>query len=416
MQSAQENMATSSYPHVVTVDLASFETKPIRTNEGGTGKTVYINGNTHYGRKGMVTAVLYNDMPLLFPIRPNMNITDLHDKKVESKRLNVELGLPQEADDLRNWLDEFDNWCLGQGCVGTRNTDDEACWYKDLRKQMLAAPPESARYLLTGKYKPVLKRGGSKDGKAFLDSVRVKGDGWFPYIKRLVKEEKIVDGAKKEVVKDCEWHERLVEDGPVGEKDTKFYLYVPSRGKYTDKVPCVGDDKKPIISGTTHDGKPIYKMRWVGPQDAKQYSRITPVVSFVKMYVSSEFGPTLTAKELYVKAAPPKPKSTLAGHDVDASISAEDALAALTATSEAAEAAAASESEAPEAPDAPKVAASPAPPTAYATGDEEEPATAAGERIGRKRTERTGFDELEEEERPKKGVKRARKYAADDDF
>lgn len=409
----------STYPNFADADFKAWDTKPVRTNDGGKGKTVYLDGPVHYaaGRMGIVTACLGDDMPLLFPIRPNMNLTELTGKE-ESKRLNVELGIPDVADALRAKCAEFDDWCVDKAYKANTSADDKAVWYADLKRSLAAFPPEVGRVMVMGKYKPFLKRGDTKDGKKYSDAVRVKADGWFDYIGGLVREEKTIKGVSQVVVKDCVWKDRYVADGPLSDKDTKFFLYVPKLGRYTDKVPCLGEDGKPIISGTTADGKPIYKMRWVGPQDAKPHSRITPVCSFSKMYVTDSFGPTVVAKELYVKAAPPRSKSTLAGHAVDTSISAEDALAALSATAEASEAADSEESApVPE-------AAVPAPTSAPASTitaaavvtavAAEEPASATGERVGRKRG-RGAEEDDEEEEKPKK-TKKTKRHVADDDF
>jgi hypothetical protein len=124
-----------------------------------------------------------------------------------------------------------------------------------------------------------------------------KVDGYAGNIKGLNVIEKVKEnGDKMRIVKDCVWSDPFVEDGeknaPTG---TRFCLYLgdnPATGKprYTDKVVVVDESGKPVQKGEK-DGKPVYQMRYVGPQDAMPGSTLTIVWSLSKLYLTESTGP-----------------------------------------------------------------------------------------------------------------------------
>ena len=335
--------AVLDIPNFCDVDFTKWSTKPIRTNDNSS-KSVLLDGPRHFGGIGCVQAVLAPDMRLVFSIRPGMAKDG--EEGSNSNRLNAELEFAEGSEASHAKGREFDEWCLDQGYLGNTCAKAEDAWYSDLHSILKSQPANIGRAMLLGKFKRFVRAGATKEGKSYADTVRIKLDGWFDYIIDYVREEKTIKGKKVMMVKECVWKPRYTtkEDGvtpnPLTERDTKFYLWVDKIKRYIPQVPCVGADGKPIVLGRTPDGKPRYQMRWVGPQDAPQHSRITPVCKFTKMYVTDSFGPTVAGTDLYIKPAPPRSKSRVAGYDVDTNVSAEDALAALTETAKASEAAA----------------------------------------------------------------------------
>jgi hypothetical protein len=104
-----------------------------------------------------------------------------------------------------------------------------------------------------------------------------------------------------------------------------------NKPRYTDRVVCLDASGNPIIKGEK-DGKPVYQMRYVGPQDAMPGSNLTVVWSLSKLYLTETTGPTSVAKDIYIKPQVKKSKISrgLDDVEVDETADANESIAVLS--------------------------------------------------------------------------------------
>lgn len=410
-----------SAPYLTEVNPeAELTTAPIKANDNGS-KTVFINHAASKGKPSSVLVRLPDDMTMPFPIRPDNKPESQFTGIGEKDRFNMTLRIDSvEHAELQSKLEELDGWALDQGHSKLGNPKEQ--WFaidtKDKKGNALA--PEMVKAMLSGKQRSVIKEGGtSKSGDKYPNAVNAKVDGWGSYVTEVVWEEKELKGLKQRVISHLVFRDRLVSEGPVSDRDTRFYLHLPSSGKYTDKVPVVDGSNKPV---TGPDGKIVW--RWVGPQDCKPYSKVSAVIALSKIYVSAEFGITLAAKQVYIKPAPPK--TSLNAENVEDDVDADAALAALGLGAGAAAAAAGGGGGGAA---STPVANTPAASMQVFAGEGEDAAStsaAAGEaaapldlpsseRVGRKRTA-AARDEEESTSKPKSSKKSKAAATLSDDF
>lgn len=301
-------MATEAFENA---DLATLVMKEPRTNASGAGKTLYID------RTDRALTTLFEspaDLRVAWPIRPGAPEV----RPDERLNLEVEIITSSLFEDKLKKLDSkflteiFDKRVAIFGAAKARNL----------------ATPES----LLGMYRGAVREGAEKKGGGFYsNSIRVKVDGWADSIEKLVFKDIEKNGKPLKMMDYCVWKERRVHasgtNGPT-DRDTAFFLFggkdsKTGRDKWFDKVPVVNDGR--IMRDD--NGAPI--MRWVGPQDCNQNSQVRIIFNVNKIYVTESCGPTLSARKVFVKPAPPKQTATtVSGGDiVDAS--AEEALLAL---------------------------------------------------------------------------------------
>ena len=302
------------------LDVSTLVVKPPRANEKA-GKSAWID-RTSENLPTLFTS--QKDARLLWPIRPGAADGAIK----EHERLNLEISCSPEEE------------------IKARECDEAFLTALYLSKKEFFGESKSkhinSKEAIKPMYKNLLREGGmAKDGSQYSNSFRMKVDGWASFVKNVNVIEKVKDnGEKMKIVKDCTWNDRIVEEGDrnaPSERDTHFFLFLginPASGKprYTDKVVCVDAAGKPIVKGEK-DGKPIYQMRYVGPQDAMPGSNLTIVWSLSKLYITETTGPTSVAKDVYIKPQIKKVKTARAldGVEVDESADANESIAVLSA-------------------------------------------------------------------------------------
>ena len=269
------------------LDVKTLIVKKPRANETS-GKSAWIDGeHTLFSSK---------DSKLLWPIRPGS--TDGTVKPYE--RLNLEIGCSQAEEQIAKECDE-----LFLDTLLKMKVD-----FFGASKAKSISNIDSLRPI----YKNLLREGAEgKDGIKYANSLRMKVDGWAKYISNVNVVEKVkADGEKLKVVKDCDWKNRLVDDGDApSDRDTHFLLFLgnnPETGKprYSDKVVVTDEFGKPVVKSVSPDGKVSYVMRYVGPQDAAFGATLTVVWQLSKLYLTETTGPTSVAKDVYIKPAQKK--------------------------------------------------------------------------------------------------------------
>lgn len=262
-----------------THDVKKWDIKPARANPSGQGKSIYMD------RKDQADFST-EEMTAAWPIRPAMAPPEGLQIK-EGERLNLEVSVSKDNVAFITKAIELDDFLKNK-------------LYED---RLVAFGPAKAKALTSVEsisvlYKPMLKEGNmNKDGTAkYDDTWRLKVDGWSQNIEKLMFVEKDINGQKMKMVEDCQWTPRLIDQG-LKSGDTKFFKFLgknPENGKdrFTDRLPVEVNGEK--------------KMRYVGPQDCKKGSKITVVFRITKMYITETAGPTLSAKEVYIRSAPEK--------------------------------------------------------------------------------------------------------------
>lgn len=301
------------------VDVATLVVKKPRANETA-GKSAWID-RTREDLPSLFTTD--KNAKLLWPIRPGAADGVIK----EHERLNLEISCsPEEEQKARECDDMFLDSLFAMKVDFFGLSKAKNITSKEVIKPM---------------YKNLLREGSTgKDGSSYANSFRMKVDGWAPYVGKVNIIEKVKEnGEKMKLVKDCSWKDRLVEDNDryaPSDRDTHFFLFLgmnPSTGKprYTDRVVCIDESGKPVIKGEK-DGKPVYQMRYVGPQDAIPGSSLTVVWSLSKLYLTETTGPTSVAKDIYIKPQVKKTKMSrgLDGVEVDEAADANESLAILS--------------------------------------------------------------------------------------
>jgi hypothetical protein len=269
----------SSIQSFSTHDVTKWDIKPARANPSGQGKSIYMDrkDQADFSTEVMTTA---------WPIRPAMAPPEGAQIK-EGERLNLEVSVPKENVAFITKAMELDDH------LKSKLYEDRLNTFGPVKAKALTSK-ESIGVL----YKPMLKEGNmNKDGTSkYDDTWRLKVDGWSQNIEKLNFVEKDINGTKMKMVEDCTWSPRFIDQG-LKSGDTKFFKFLgvnPENGKdrFTDRLPVEVNGEK--------------KLRYVGPQDCKKGSKITIVFRITKVYITETAGPTLSAKEVYIRSTPQK--------------------------------------------------------------------------------------------------------------
>ena len=266
-----------------------------------------------------------------------------------------------------------------------------------------------------------IKKGNEKqDGSRYSDTVKFKVTGWQNYVEEVLYRG---EGDNK-FPNDVRWKTRPVTSpqGQGGPEDnqTKFYICEnvdPTTGKeqMVPWTPCqdpAGNEIKDALGNTMYE--------FVGPKHCQPGSQIRVVYEPSMIWLSSKFGVTLHAKQVFITPAAPVTKSTIEGIEikdcVDPVLAKKAARMAMAPTndlrdeydfdnsSEAAEAESASASHAGLA--APAAAEAPPAGAAAAAAAEPKPEMSSSSSIGSKKRD---------SEKPEKPSK-SKKVKVDEDF
>jgi hypothetical protein len=293
-----------SHEPFANVDVSTLVVKKPRANETA-GKSAWID-RTREDMPSLFTSD--KNARLLWPIRPGA--TDGMIK--EHERLNLEISCsPDEEQKARECDEMFLDSLFAMKIDFFGSSKAKNITSKEVIKPM---------------YKNLLREGATaKDGSSYANSFRMKVDGWAAYVNKVNIIEKVKEnGEKMKLVKDCSWKDRIVEENDrnaPSDRDTHFFLFLgmnpnTNKPRYTDRVVCLDQAGKPIVKGEK-DGKPVYQMRYVGPQDAMPGSNLTVVWSLSKLYLTETTGPTSTAKDIYIKPQVKKTKAVRGLDDVE---------------------------------------------------------------------------------------------------
>jgi hypothetical protein len=295
-------MSSSSnvIPAFTEVAPSSLIFQPIRTNEGGKGKTVYMDmktpGAPAGGKPNFSARFLAGpkDMRVAWPLRPKMDIVDPK-KMLPGEKFDLELELDAEAHaDFIKQAEAYDEHMLRTAF------ERRVEWFGADKAKHMSSPD-----FLRMTYKPMLHAGKEKAGGGggrYPDSIKIKLERCASRVGEFLLETKEIKGKPTQVVKEVVWKPALVDSTPPpGLMEPRFFLCYgqdPKTGvdQYASKVP-VFNTAGAILKDA--QGKPV--MRYVGPEDVKRGCKVHPIFSINKMYVVEGFGPMLTLSQLYIK-------------------------------------------------------------------------------------------------------------------
>ena len=272
--------------------------QPLKVNDGGKGKSAYVNmkkNNLFEGEECRVT----------FAPKPGMNET----KVTPYTKIKLTLQLNPEDEKHAAFTDKL------------RELDDAILEHFFAKRQQVW--PDKAKYMsdknsLMAMYNPLIKEGRTlSDGRTYKPSFTLQVPNLSELIEKLVIETKEKpDGSKDEQVTDVLWKTVVCKAGvEPNPKQPKFYLFMGKDEKGVDQIVSrVPMRRKDGSVQTDENGLPI--RRWVGPQDIKAGCVVRPVFEVSKCYVVANFGCHLTLKALIIKPAPPKESAEFEGVQV----------------------------------------------------------------------------------------------------
>jgi len=161
-----------------------------------------------------------------------------------------------------------------------------------------------------------VRRGNEKaDGSRYDDTVKFKITGWGDYVDEVLYKG---EGDKKFPV-DVKWKSRVVDpqrNGGPDDSGTQFYIceginMSTGKQKMAPWTPCVdpaGHEIKDALGNTMWE--------FVGPKHCQPGCKITVVYQPTMVWLASKFGVTLSAKQIFITPAPPKPKSAIEGIEI----------------------------------------------------------------------------------------------------
>lgn len=262
--------------------------QPLRNNEGGKGKTAYINiaggDNLFQGEECRVQ----------FAAKPGETKLSPYSK--------IKLTLQLNPDDET------------QAALAEKLREADTAVVNHFFEKRQQVWPDKAKYMdspnaVRAVYNPLIKEGGqSANGMTYKPSFTLQ----ISNVAELVEKLNIVtkdkpDGTKQEMVESVVWKQVIADkDAKTNEKAPKFYLFLgkDDNGKdmYTNKVPVLRKDGTVLLDST---GNPV--KRFVGPQDLVPGSLVKPVFNFLKAYQVANFGVHLGLQAAFIKPPAPKP-------------------------------------------------------------------------------------------------------------
>jgi hypothetical protein len=161
-----------------------------------------------------------------------------------------------------------------------------------------------------------VRKGSEKaDGTRYDDTVKFKVTGWADYVEETLYKG---EGDKRYPV-DVKWKTRSVDSqghGGPNEEQTKFYIcegtdMTTGKEKMAAWTPCQDPAGNQIKDGS---GNTMWE--FVGPKHCQPGCKIRVVFHPSMVWLSSKFGVTLAAKQVFITPAPPKAKTQLEGIEI----------------------------------------------------------------------------------------------------
>ena len=312
----------ATIPEFTKVPPTNVVFQPIRVNEGGKGKTVYLDVTPLGGGKPSIASRSFagpKDMRVAWAVRPKMDITDPK-KLTDFEKFDLELELdPERHADFVAHANAYDTHVLQTAF------EKRAEWFGKDKAEDITDPR-----MLKMNYKPIVHKGKERKGGSggfYNSTIKLKLEKQARRVKEFVLETKEIKGKPTSVVKDVVWEPRLVDGSPPPDpNEPRFFLCygkdpVTGVDQYTSKVPLIASNGSILRDAA---GKPV--MRYVGPEDIKRGATVFPVFTINKIYVVESFGPMLTTTQVYIKPAPareqPKVDNANVVDEVDPEISA----------------------------------------------------------------------------------------------
>jgi hypothetical protein len=258
------------------------------------------------------TLVVTPKLPQMWNIRPSGD--DGSDK------FSLEVQLNENGDALKSSLAAFDMKIRSLAFVNKK------AWFG---KEADEIKEESD---LRMKHTTSIKKGGERqDGSKWNDSIKFKVTGWGSHVSEVVYKG---EGDKK-MPYDVKWKSRIVDAQGAGGPDdgqTKFYIcegvdMATGKEKMAPWTPCTdpaGNQIKDAVGNTVWE--------FVGPKHCQPGCELRIVFQPTMVWISSKFGVTLAAKQVFITPAPPKAKTSVEGIEIVETV---DPIMAIRATKQA---------------------------------------------------------------------------------
>jgi len=287
------------------INVDTITIKKVSLNKNGLGKSAYVD------KEGSKFFTLDKSCKISSEIRPG----NTDGKIKEGERFNLEVSVTPAEEEKAKQVDE----------KILKNLLENKVDFFGAAKAKAITSVDAIKPM----YKYIVREGSDKqDGGKYPNTFRLKVDGWSDYCVDVHVVEKIKDGGEKvKYVKDCSWRDRIVGKDPAPlDSNTTFYVILGEneygKHKVTDKLPV-----KDQAGNFVLDANGLKVWRYVGPQDVTWNSEAVVVWNIQKIYVTESVGPTLVAKQVYVK---PAPKSTQNKTSIDSeTLKEDDVLLAL---------------------------------------------------------------------------------------